>query len=70
MTSESKHRLELLSKTDKAEHQQVKAKLESKLNEEKLKYQKASDDAALKFNSLQQHYKLLQVKNQKLQYIS
>ncbi|KAI4466360.1 hypothetical protein MML48_3g00005337 [Holotrichia oblita] len=58
--SDYKQRLEKSLKTEKTEHQQAKAELESRVNEEKLKHHKATEDATLKFNSLQQHYNLLQ----------
>ncbi|GJQ67389.1 hypothetical protein Trydic_g8269 [Trypoxylus dichotomus] len=58
--SDYKHRLEKSLKSEKTEHQQARAELESRVNEEKLKHQKTSEEATLKFNSLQQHFNLLQ----------
>lgn len=61
MISDYKQRLEKSLKTEKIEHQQAKAEFETRVNEEKLKYQKTSEEATIKFNALQQHYNLLQV---------
>lgn len=47
-------------KSEKAEHQQAKNGLESKINEEKSKCEKATNEAKLQLSSLQQHYNLLQ----------
>lgn len=48
-------------KNEIAMHQKNVASLESKINEEKSKGEKASSDAQLKYNSLQQHFNLLKV---------
>lgn len=50
-------------KNEKAEHLQSKNSLEVKINEEKSRGQKLTNDALLKYNSLQQHYKLLQTQH-------
>lgn len=60
---EYKQRLENSLKTEKAEHQQTKANFENRLNEEKNKCDSSSNQSKMKFNSLQQHYNLLQVNN-------
>lgn len=59
--SDYKQRLENSLKSEKAEHQQTKINNEIKANEEKLKSEKIMNEAKNKFNSLQQHFNLLQV---------
>lgn len=59
--TEYKQILEKSLKTEKEEHHQTKANFESKLNEEKNKCDSNSNQSKMKFNSLQQHYNLLQV---------
>ncbi|XP_066261068.1 Golgi integral membrane protein 4-like [Euwallacea similis] len=58
--SDYKLKLEKSLKSEKAEHQQNKNEWEMKVNEEKNRGQKLTNDALLKYNSLNQHYKLLQ----------
>ncbi|XP_066154116.1 Golgi integral membrane protein 4-like [Euwallacea fornicatus] len=58
--SDYKLKLEKGLKSEKAEHQQNKNEWEMKVNEEKNRGQKLTKDALLKYNSLNQHYKLLQ----------
>lgn len=61
--SDYKQKLENSLKNEKAEHQQTKDNWEVKINEEKNKGQKLTNDALHKYNSLQQHFNLLQVLN-------
>lgn len=58
--SDYKQKLEKSLKNEKAEHQQSKNNLAIKINEEKSRSEKLSNDAVLKYNSLQQHHSLLQ----------
>lgn len=62
--TEYKQRLEASLKTEKAEHQKSKSNLENQLNEEKNKCDSDSNQSKMKFNSLQQHYHLLEVRHQ------
>ncbi|KAL1491497.1 hypothetical protein ABEB36_012086 [Hypothenemus hampei] len=58
--SDYKQKLEKSLKNERAEHQQTKNDWEMKINEEKIRNEKESKDALMKYNSLQQHFKLLQ----------
>lgn len=60
MIFDYKQRLEKSLKTEKAEHQQTKKDLENKLDEEKSRQEKATNEANLKMSSLQQQYNMLQ----------
>lgn len=61
-----KNRLEKSLQQEKTEHKQTRTELEAKINEEKIRRDKSSVEANLRFTSLQQHYKLLQVSNKHL----
>ena len=65
--SDYKQRLEKSLKTEKAEHQQVRNELENKLNEEKSRNEKATNEANLRFTSLQQHFSMMQTQYDDLQ---
>ncbi|XP_060517307.1 rho-associated protein kinase 2-like isoform X2 [Cylas formicarius] len=62
--SDYKQKLEKSLKNEKAEHQYSKKNLEDVINEEKSKSEKVSNDALLKYNSLQQHYNLLKTEHE------
>lgn len=62
-----KTRLEKSLQAEKAEHKQTRTELESRINDEKTKRDKTSKEANNRFQSLQQHYKLLQTKHDDLQ---
>ncbi|KAF7267922.1 uncharacterized protein LOC143202605 [Rhynchophorus ferrugineus] len=62
--SEFKQKLEKVMKNEIAMHQKNVASLETKINEEKSKSEKASSDAQLKYNSLQQHFNLLKTEHE------
>ncbi|XP_050309328.1 cingulin-like [Anthonomus grandis grandis] len=61
--SDYKQKLEKSLKNEKAEHQQSRSNLEIKINEERSKSQKLTNDALIKYSSLQQHYKLLETQH-------
>lgn len=61
--SDYKQKLEKSLKNEKAEHLHSKNNLEVKINEEKSRSEKLSNDALIKYNSLQQHYSLLQTQH-------
>ncbi|XP_044267177.1 putative leucine-rich repeat-containing protein DDB_G0290503 [Tribolium madens] len=67
MISDYKQRLEKSLKTEKAEHQKIQSELENKLNEEKSKNEKGTNEANVRFSSLQQHFNLLQTQYEDLQ---
>lgn len=56
-----KKQLQISLKKEKADHQQMKIDKDLKFNEEKMKSEKIINEAKNKFNSLQQHFNLLQV---------
>lgn len=59
--SEYKQKLEKSIKAQKAEHDQKLIQLEDNLEKEKNKHEKHSADLKQKFDTLQQHFNLLQV---------
>lgn len=61
--SEYKQKLEENLKIDQAELQENKGIWETKVKEERDRAQKLISDAVMKYNSMFQHFKLLQVRN-------
>lgn len=61
MIVDYKNKLEKSLQLEKQEHKQSKLDLEGRVNEEKIRRDKTSVEANLRFTSLQQNYKLLQV---------
>lgn len=53
--------METSLKIEKADHQKTKSNFENKLNEEKSKCDSNSNQSQIKLNSVQQHFKLLEV---------
>ncbi|XP_017783127.1 PREDICTED: Golgi integral membrane protein 4-like [Nicrophorus vespilloides] len=58
-----KQRLEKSLKTEKNDYNRIKAEMELKVNEEKLKGDKTIEEAKLRFSTLQQHFNLLQTQH-------
>lgn len=58
-----KQRLEKSLKTEKAEHQQSRSDLEAKVNEERNRNDKVMKEENLRFDTLQQHYNILQTQH-------
>lgn len=61
--SDYKQRLEKSIKTEKAEHQQSRKELETKLLEEKERNERTTSQIKLQLSSLQQSYQLLQTEH-------
>lgn len=58
-----KQRLEKSLKTEKAEHQQSRSDLDAKLNEERNRNDKVMKEENVRFDTLQQHYNILQTQH-------